>query len=279
MIYIRDDLKPLFAQERTVADFLKIEGKVFKAFPTRRTLKFRRGEREFFIKIHLGFGWREIIRKLVSLHVPAVSARDEWCAIRALESVGIDTMVIAGYGTEGISPASRQSFVMTEALQGTQSLEKWAPGFMRRVSTPAKVRLKHALIRKVAGIAHRLHRNGLNHQDFYLCHFLLEVGDEERLTPERIRLYLIDLHRTQIRKRTPQRWMVKDVAGLFFSAMDLGLTTTDCFRFVKSYSGKTLRHTLTEDRAFWTDVLSRAQRLYRQQHGRAPALPRKLSKV
>ncbi len=279
MIYIRDDLKPLFVRERTVADFLKIEGKVFKAFPTRRTLKFGRGGQEFFIKSHLGFGWKEIIRKLASLHVPVVSARNEWRAIRALRAIGVDTMVIAGYGSEGISPASRRSFVMTEALQGTQSLERWAPDFVRRANSPAKLRLKHALIHKLADIAKRLHTNGLNHRDFYLCHFLLEVSDEERLTPDRIKLYLIDLHRTQIRKRTPRRWRVKDVAGLYFSAMDLALSASDCFRFVESYTGKTLRDALSEDRSFWTDVVLRAQRLYRRQHGRAPTIPRGMGGV
>jgi hypothetical protein len=43
---------------------------------------------------------------------------------------------------------------------------------------------------------------------------------------------LIDLHRAQLRKKTPRRWVVKDVAGLYFSVMDIGLTQRDLFRFV-----------------------------------------------
>lgn len=274
MIYIREDLKPLFAGEHSVGDFLKIDGQVFKQFPTRRTLKFARAGREFFIKAHWGFGWAEIARKLASLHVPAVSARTEWRAIQALEAIGVDTMKIAAYGEEGLSPATRKSFIVTEALSGTESLEKWAPKFMHTASTPTKLLLKHALIRRIAEIARRLHNSGLNHQDFYLCHFLLDISGGSMPRPQEIKLYLIDLHRMHIRKRTPHRWLVKDIAGLFFSSMDLGLSSTDLLRFMRTYSGKRLRDTVRSDRAFWHQVLLRAIRVYRQQHGSEPRLPR-----
>lgn len=273
MIYIREDLRPLFGGEHSVGDFLKIDGQVYKQFPTRRTLKFARAGREFFIKTHWGFGWGEIARKLSSLHVPAVSARTEWRAIQALEAIGVNTMKIAAYGEEGLSPAARKSFLVTEALTDTESLEKWAPKFMRTADAAMKLRLKHALIQRLAEIARRLHTNGLNHQDFYLCHFLLDVSVGSTPRPQDIKLYLIDLHRMQIRKHTPKRWLVKDIAGLFFSSMDLGLNSTDFFRFMRTYSGKRLRDTLRSDRAFWDKVFSRAVRVYRQQHGTEPTLP------
>jgi hypothetical protein len=274
MIYVRDDLKPLFASERSVADFLKIDGEIFRESASRRTLKFKRGEREFFIKAHRGFGWNEILRKLVSLHVPAVSALNELCAIQALESLRIDTMKVAAYGEEGISPAAKRSFIVTEALTATESLEQWAPRFVRSKHTRENVRLKRALIDKVAQIARGLHANGLNHQDFYICHFLLDVSAGPVPLPENIKLHLIDLHRMRVRKRTPQRWVVKDIAGVFFSSMDLDLTATDMFRFMQRYTGKRLRDTLYTDRVFWRKVLARAIRVYKEQHGMEPKLPR-----
>jgi hypothetical protein len=272
VIYIREDLRSLFASEQRVEDFLKIDGEVFKTFPSRRTLKFTREGREFFIKMHWGCGWGEIARKLLSLRLPVVSAKTEWRAIRALEGIGVHTMKLAAYGEEGFSPARRRSFIVTEALTGTESLEKWAPKFMRTPGTPEKLRLKHALIRNVAEIARRVHSNGLNHRDFYLCHFLLDVSAGPMPGPRAIKLYLIDLHRMHIRKRTPQRWLVKDIAGLFFSSMGLGLSSTDLFRFMCTYSGKSLRDTLRSDKAFWDRVYARAIRVYRQQHGTAPTL-------
>jgi hypothetical protein len=273
MIYVREDLRELFARERTVAHFMRIEGQIYKQFPTRRTLKFERGGREFFIKAHLGFGWREILRKLVSLRVPVVGAKAEWRAIQALEAIPVKTMRIAAYGEDGINPATKRSFIVTEALLGVESLEKWAPRFVQRPDTREKLRLKWVLIEQVATIARLLHTNGLNHRDFYLGHLLIDVSRTEMPAPEAAELYLIDLHRMQVRRRTPRRWAVKDVAGVFFSSMDLGLHSSDLFRFMRTYSGKRLRDTLRSDKAFWDRVSSRAIRVYRQQHGREPTLP------
>ena len=58
---------------------------------------------------------------------------------------------------------------------------------------------------------------------------------------------------------------VKDTAGICFSAMDIGLTRNDRFRFMKIYSGKTLRDTLREDAGFWRAVESAATKLYNKE--------------
>jgi hypothetical protein len=278
VIYIREDLKPLFSREQRVVDFLKIDGEVFKAFPSRRTLKFQRGGRTFFIKSHWGVGWKGIARKLLSFRVPVISAKTEWRAIGALERIGLKTMRIAAYGEEGINPATRKSFVVTDALHDTQSLEKWAPKFLGTEDFDEKIKLKRAIIRKIAEIGRRLHTNGINHRDFYLCHLLLDLSQENRLSPDNLTVYVIDLHRMQIRKRVPQRWAVKDIAGVFFSSMDLGLTSTDLFRFMQHYRNESLRNIVRSDKAFWSKVLTRAVRLYRRQHGTEPKLPLMISR-
>jgi heptose I phosphotransferase len=77
-----------------------------------------------------------------------------------------------------------------------------------------------------------------------------------------IKASLIDLHRAQLRAKTPRRWMVKDLAGLWFSAMDTGLTQRDRFRFMKIYRGKSLRPAWKKDMRFWKTVERTACRLY-----------------
>jgi len=117
--------------------------------------------------------------------------------------------------------------------------------------------LKLALIRYVAGVSRTLHRNGVNHRDFYICHFLLKTD----MMPE-ILAPLIDLHRAQLRRETPRRWAVKDVAGLYFSAMRIGLTPRDRLRFIRIYSDGSLREPLRNDAGFWRAVERTAERLH-----------------
>jgi heptose I phosphotransferase len=135
---------------------------------------------------------------------------------------------------------------------------------------PPPPRLKRALIQKVATIARILHENGVNHRDFYLCHFLARRASLSAGTPE---LHLIDLHRVQLRCRVPQRWLVKDLGGLLFSTFDIGLTRRDWLRFLRDYRRQPLRTVLAADPVLLDAVLARAVQIYRRDFNRLPRLP------
>ena len=97
--------------------------------------------------------------------------------------------------------------------------------------------LKYVLARKLGEAAGKMHRSGLNHRDCYLCHFLLD----RKLFREKgeVRLHVIDLHRSQIRKKVPRHYLVKDLAGLLFSSLDVkGMKKTLLFRFLQGYFGR-----------------------------------------
>ena len=68
----------------------------------------------------------------------------------------------------------------------------------------------------------------------------------------------------QIRRRTPLRWLVKDVGSLYFSAMEIGLTRRDLLRFVREYAGPSLRQALVEQADFWRGVEGRGKALARK---------------
>ena len=268
MIYLRDDVKPLFSGERTVADFLRIDGEVVKhVVSTRRTSRFRRGGRSFYLKAHWGVGWREIIKNLLNLRLPVLGARNEYRAIGALEKLGLDTMQVAAFGEEGVNPASIRSFLITDAIEHTIDLEHWLPPLARPGATPGDTRLRRAVIRKVAKIVARLHENGVNHRDLYLCHLRLDVSGGDRPDPERLRIYVMDLHRAQLRRAVPRRWIVKDLAALLYStlcAARLTLSRGDYLRFVEAYSGMPWRQALEARRGLWRQVARRATRLCRK---------------
>ena len=233
-----------------------LEGEVFRELEGRRTLRTEVAGRGYFIKIHHGIGWGEMLKNLLSLRLPVLGAQNEWRAIQRLRELGVDSMRAVAYGQRGHNPARRRSFLVTEELAPTVSLEDYSLDW---VELPPPVRLKRVLITRVAEMARRMHAGGVNHRDFYICHFLLHLDPPP--TAERLRLSLIDLHRAQVRARTPRRWRDKDLAALYFSALDIGLTSRDLLRFVAAYFARPLRHVLSEETALLSGLASEALRL------------------
>jgi heptose I phosphotransferase len=179
---------------------------VYRDREGRKTLRLELDGRGFFLKLHRGVGWAEIFKNL-------------------------------------LNPARLQSMILTDELTGTVSLEDYCADWSLH-PPPSALRLQ--LVVLLADIARRMHGAGINHRDFYLCHFHL-VRDSLAGGP--LRCHLIDLHRAQLRRQIPRRWRVKDLAGLYFSAM---------------------RQAMTEQAGLWRSVSSAAERLYLKAHGTPP---------
>ncbi|MCB1645151.1 MAG: lipopolysaccharide core heptose(I) kinase RfaP [Pseudomonadales bacterium] len=257
---IRDYLQPDHLFEQVT----RLEGEVFREVETRKTLRFSLGDQNYFVKIHRGVGWKEILKNLLQFRWPVLGARNEWLALRKLRQAGIDTLEPLAYTSEGLNPAGLKSCLVTRALEDTLSLEEVCQQHRLRPG------LKHRLITRTAEITARLHQLGVNHRDLYICHFLIRLDE---LDAENPRLFLIDLHRAQIRNHTPQRWQVKDVGALYFSAMvDAGLTRNDIYRFLRAYTGLPLREALQADRHFWRQVQQRGEALYLESWPQLPDL-------
>lgn len=219
-----------------------LQGQVYRALEGRRTLRTEVDGRGYFVKIHRGVGWGDIVKNLSSLRLPVLGARHERDAIRRLAELGVDSMRAVAFGVRGANPARQHSFLITEELAPTVSLEDYCRDWPGK---PPSLRLKRALIARVADMARRMHAGGMNHRDFYLCHFLLHLDPPP--TPDSLRVSLIDLHRSQVRASTPRRWRDKDLAGLYFSALDIGLTRCDRLRFLRAYFDGPLREVLRRE--------------------------------
>ena len=268
MIELRADLARVFTGEAAFDRILALQGEIYRELAGRRTLRWEQSGHGYFVKLHFGVGWREILKNLFTLRLPVLGAENEYRAIRRCEQLGVKTMTIAGYGRRGWNPARQQSFLITDELVDVVSLEDVCRDWP---AIPPKPQGKRILIREVAAIARKLHKNGVNHRDFYLCHFLACRASLLSDAPE---LHLIDLHRVQLRHRVPRRWQVKDLGGLLFSTFDIGLTRRDWLRFLCVYRGQPLRTILTADRDLLHDILNRAVQIYRRDFGRDPLLPR-----
>ena len=263
-LYLSNELGE--AWDDPFAEVQALRGEVYRSKEGRTTLRFEHRHKGYFLKIHRGVGWGEIVKNVVQLRAPVLGAENEWRAIEHLHALDMHTMTLVACGKKGWNPARQLSFLITEELTDMVSLEDYCEPWT--VQQPA-YGVKRRLIEQVARVARAMHGSGMNHRDFYLCHFLLPTDWNCLAPPE---LYLIDLHRAQLRSATPARWRIKDLAALYFSALDIGLTQRDVLRFLRHYTGMPAKQAL-QDRRFWLRVCRRARQLYRRDFDREPVLP------
>jgi len=238
---------------------MSLQGQVYRRLEGRSTERVIMDGESYFIKKHSGVGFKEIFKNLFQLRLPILSAKNEKLALTLLKKLNIPSPEMIAYEKKGFNPAKIRSYILTRELPKHTSLEHFCENWLEN---PPHFSLKQSLIREVACIARTMHANGMNHRDFYICHFLL---DDKLWRASTIKLYLIDLHRACIRKCVPDRWLIKDLSGLYFSSKDIGLTKRDLLRFMKEYRNKSISQIFPEELDFWRKVEQRGNKLYGQQ--------------
>lgn len=256
-VFIREDLQPYLPEENVFAFIAGMEGEEFRALESRRTIAVDLGGKRYFVKYHRGIPGAEILKNLMQLRLPVVSARNEWLALSRLKTLGIKVPQIAAYGKRGLLPQTCESFIVTDDVGTQENLEDLTRDWH---SKPPAFTDKLSLIREVAAISRRMHSNGICHRDFYICHFMV-TGNIAQAGEDGQTLTLIDLHRALVKRNLERRWVIKDIGSLYFSAMDIGLTARDLFRFVRLYSGMSVKKALIRERDFWEQVRQRAKKL------------------
>jgi UDP-glucose:(heptosyl)LPS alpha-1,3-glucosyltransferase/heptose I phosphotransferase len=230
------------------AHIMQMQGKAYRDVGVRKTIQVNIDGKSYFIKQHFGVGWLEIFKNLLSLKLPILGAITEVTAIRKLGDIGIATTPLVAYGQRGRNPATLQSFVITEDLGDIISLEDLCADWQEN---PPSSAFKQQLIISIAQLAAKLHGAGICHRDFYLCHLVLKRTE---LAQGQVDLILIDLHRMLLGQSSHGSTVMKDIAGLFFSAMDCGLNADDFILFKHYY--------LSQTDVFWMNVEQRANKLY-----------------
>ena len=162
--YLRPDIAELWRGTDPLAQAQTLTGEIYREVATRRTLRVILDDKPYFLKLHMGVGWAEIFKNLVTLRLPVVGARNEYQACRYLDEQGIAAPTVAAFAESGINPAARVSFVLCDALEDHESLEDLSLDWNANPPQPQDVR---ALTLAVADFARRLHGAGVIHRDFY----------------------------------------------------------------------------------------------------------------
>lgn len=261
-LVLHDELQAYWQGKDVFALVQHLEGDVARKVDGRETRRFLLGNTAYYRKLHTGVGWLEILKNLIRFRLPVIGARNEWQALNRMPAIGIASLEPVGFGEKYTNPARRLSFLITRELQGTLQLDH----YLAARAEPLRFDQKLRLIQKIAEISRRLHSNGINHRDFYLCHFMLEMASVDAwLKGSEPLLYLVDLHRAQVRRSVPERWLVKDIASLLFSANGFSLTQRDCYRFLRHYFNAPLSQIMLQHSSLLKKISQRSAQLERRE--------------
>ncbi len=256
MTYLREDIQQLWRGQDPLEKAFALEGEVFRDVPGRRTLRVVLNNKAYFVKLHYGVGWSEVIKNWLQFKWPVIGASNEFLVCRALVEEQINAPKPAAFAVSTGSIAARRSFVLCDELAGYTSLEDITDTWPEY--PPSAVERQRYLY-AVARFARRFHQAGFIHRDFYICHLL--SSDAERASGN-VSLAVLDLHRARRFAKVPFRWLKRDLAALLFSSLDLGFSERDWLRFIAIYSGKPASVALREEAALWQAVRQRADKLY-----------------
>lgn len=195
-------------------------GQVARDFPGRRTVRLELAGPDgaktgFFLKRYFDNYLSPARRLLRRLRWPGAEdeAWREWTMLHAVRQADVPTATPVALGQEFPGGHSIRSWLMTREIAGAVEGDQ----FLRTLDAAARRRF----LLRVAELARRFHDTGLVHKDFYLAHVLAVPGEPE---PE---MFLIDLQRVMRPCCRRERWQVKDLAALAYSALKAGATRED----------------------------------------------------
>jgi len=235
------------------------------------------GKRAVYVKRHTHVPVRTKLRRSLSLNPPISFAKNEARGIVRLADIGIPTMRPVAFG-EACSHRGRRerSCIITEEVAGATQADDYCEAHFAGALSRDALAAKRRLIRRIAGLARRLHRARLSHRDLYLCHIL--VRPVENGEPG---LHLIDLQRLAHHRRgIGERWIVKDLAALLFSSWPSPathirsrvFTDADRLRFAREYFETP--HLTPQQKCLIRRVVRKARRIARhEQRRRAQRAP------
>lgn len=249
-------------QQQSFEKLMAMQGHIFRKRDGRCTQLITLNERHYFIKQFSSTSWFKLFKSLFFLKFDEISNKLEYLTLKRLKQLNILVPAIYAFGNKpSINPTKKQSFIITESLlDHTISLTDFCNTWKL---SPPSFALRNAVIKKIARITKNLHGNGIIHQDLFFHHFLLDNDSVSSQHYSDLKIYLIDFHRAFIRKKPRQRWMIKDLAGLYCSGKFFHSSKRDIFRFLKEYYELPLRTILKTKIQFLNKVIKRGEKNYK----------------
>ena len=168
-----------------------------------------------------------------------------------LKNLGINTPAVIAFGFEWSGLFETRSFIIMEKVPDSASLEEKLPDNFHRD--------RKNFIESLAAFVRKFHDTGFRHRDLYLCHIF--CNSQGQFT-------LIDLNRVFKPLFFSQKYLVKDLAQLYYSAPGKIFTKTDRLRFFLAWLQK--NKLSKKDKVVIKKIKSKALRMAKhdKKHGR-----------
>ena len=167
-----------------------------------------------------------------------------------LAAAGINTPRTICYGRQWGTFFEKRSFVITQKIPNAESIERKLPDYFNLPVTVDKLKLRRNFIIQLADFVNTFHATKYRHRDLYFSH-IFHSSDG--------RFYLIDLARIFKPTLLSERFRIKDIAQLYYSAPQRHFSGTDRLRFFLRYAEQ---DKLTpNDKAFIRKVINKAYKM------------------
>ena len=188
------------------------------------------GRPNLYLKRFIKPPLREQLRRMREFKFKRSGAEREVYYARKLAQLGIPTFTPVAWGRRMSRYWEHASAAITAELPGT-SLEKLANHWRDYPADAPRGQDRHDIIRQLAIVTAKLHANRYFHRDYYLCHLFLNRNADGRAV-----ISLIDLGRMIRPNWILQRWVIKDLAALHYSAPPDVISRADRLRFLYHYA-------------------------------------------
>ncbi len=176
----------------------------------------------------------------------------EYETANELIMAGINTPKTVAYGQQRGSFFEKRSFIITEKLPNAESLERKLPVCFNGPVKGKNLKLRRSFIAQLASFIKKFHDTNYRHRDLYFSHIYYSDNGI---------FYLIDLARAFRPVLLRRRFLIKDIAQLYYSAPARYFSKTDRLRFYLAYLG---RNKLTkDDKVFIHKVINKAESMAR----------------
>jgi len=176
-----------------------------------------------------------------------------------LPAAGINTPRAISYGEQWGAFFEKKSFIITKKIPDAEALERKLPHCFDAPGTSENLKLRRNFIAKLGAFVKRFHATDYRHRDLYFSHIFYSGSGV---------FHLIDLARAFKPAVLDRRFLVKDIAQVYYSAPGKYFSRSDRLRFYFAYTG---RDKLTaKDKAFIRKVIDKTKWMARhdRKHGR-----------